>query len=87
MNQSVRNARPLKRWAIILGIAYLILQHAPCFTYAFWFTSPLFVKDLFVIRKQLERGVPDRLLPRQVLHTLLLTLMFGLLLNHNLLGF
>lgn len=67
--------------------AYLILQHVPCYTYAFWFTSPLFVKDLFTIRKQLERGVPDRLLPRQVLHTLLLTLMFGLLLNHNLLGF
>lgn len=28
MDRLVRNARPLKRWAIILGIAYLILQHA-----------------------------------------------------------
>ena len=67
--------------------AYLILQNAPRFTYAFWLTSPLFIRDLRIIHKQLERGVPDRLLPRQVLHTLLLTLVFGLLLNHNLLGF
>lgn len=66
---------------------YLILKHEPFYTYAFWLLSPLFVKDLITIHKQLEREVPDRLLPRQVLHTLLLTLVFGILINHNLLGF
>ena len=66
---------------------FLILKHEPFYTYAFWLVAPLFIKDLVTIHKQLERGVPDRLLPRQVLHTLLLTLVFGLLLNHNLLGF
>lgn len=66
--------------------AYLIFKQAPYFTYAFWLTSPLFIRDLRIIHKQLERGVPDGLLPRQVLHTLLLTLVYGLLVNHNLLG-
>ena len=65
---------------------FSILKQAPFYTYAFWLVFPLFMKDWLVIRKQLERGVPDRLLPRQVLHTLLLTLVFGLLFNHNLLG-
>lgn len=59
---------------------YLLLKHQPFYTYAFWLLSPLFIKDLITIHKQQERGVPDRLLPRQVLHTLLLTLVFGLLL-------
>ena len=67
--------------------AFLLLKHEPSYTYAFWSLSPLFIKDLQIIHKQLERGVPDRLLPRQVLHTLLLTLVFGLLFNHNLLHF
>ena len=66
---------------------FLILKHEPFYAYAFWLLSPLFIKDLITIHKQLERGVPDRLLPRQVLHTLLLTLVFGILINHNLLCF
>ena len=66
---------------------FLILKHESFYTYAFWLLSPLFIKDLITIHKQLERGVPDRLLPRQVLHTLLLTLVFGILINHNLLCF
>ena len=57
--------------------AFSIMKQAPYYTYAFWLVLPLFLKDLLVVRKQLERGVPDRLLPRQVLHTLLLTLVFG----------
>ena len=32
-----------------------------------------------MLRKTLHTGVPDRLLPRQVIHTFLLTLVFGLL--------
>jgi 1,4-dihydroxy-2-naphthoate octaprenyltransferase len=77
--------------SFLLGMAFAsltvfaMLKHAPYYTYAFWLVFPMFFKDLMVIRKQLERGVPDRLLPRQVLHTLLLTLVFGLLVNHNLL--
>ena len=66
---------------------FLILKHEPFYTYVFWLLSPLFIKDLITIHKQQERGVPDRLLPRQVLHTLLLTLVFGILINHNLLCF
>ena len=79
--------------ALLLGMAFAsltifaLLKHAPYYTYAFWLVFPLFFKDLLTIQKQKERGVPDGLLPRQVLHTLLLTLVFGLLFNHDLLGF
>ena len=64
---------------------FLGWKHSPWFTYAFWLLFPLFLQDLLTIHKQKERGVPDRLLPRQVWHTLLLTVAFGLLLNYNLL--
>ena len=60
---------------------YLWLKHSPWYTHAFWLLAPLFIKDWITIHKEKERGVPDRLLPRQVWHTLLLTLVFGLLLH------
>lgn len=57
--------------------AFSILKEAPFFSYAYWLLFPLFLKDLLTIRKTLQSGVPDRLLPKQVLHTFLLTMVFG----------
>ena len=58
---------------------YLWLKHAPWYTYAIWLLFPLFLKDLVTIKKTFESGCPDRLLPKQVVQTFLLTLVFGVL--------
>ena len=58
---------------------YLWLKHASWYTYAFWLLFPLFLMDLITIKKTFESGCPDRLLPKQVILTFLLTLVFGLL--------
>ena len=58
---------------------YLWLKQAPWYTYAFWLLFPLFLMDLITIRKTFESGCPDRLLPKQVIKTFLLTMAFGLL--------
>ena len=58
---------------------YLWLKHAPWFNYAFWLLFPLFLMDLITIWKTFESGHLDPLLPKQVVHTFLLTLVFGLL--------
>ena len=71
---------------LLIGIAFLsltlfqILKQAPAYGYTFWLLFPLFLKDLLIINKTLETGIPALLLPKQVLHTFLLTLVFGLLL-------
>lgn len=71
---------------LLIGIAFLsltlfqILKQAPAYGYTFWLLFPLFLKDLLIINKTLETGVPDPLLPKQVVNTFLLTLVFGLLL-------
>lgn len=59
---------------------FQIQKQSPFYGYAFWLLFPLFLKDLLTIKRALETGVPDQLLPKQVLHTFLLTLVFGLLL-------
>ena len=70
---------------LLIGMAFLsltvflILKQAPLYRYAFWLLFPLFLRDLLIINKTLETGVPDPLLPKQVLHTCLLTLVFGVL--------
>ena len=56
---------------------FLWLRHGSWFTYAFWLLFPLFFDDLRSIHQTLETGVPDRLLPKQVVQTFLLTLVFG----------
>lgn len=56
---------------------FLWLKRSPWYAYVFWLLFPLFFWDLLTIRKTLETGVPDRLLPKQVLHTFLLTVVFG----------
>ena len=59
---------------------YLWLKQAPWYTYAFWLLFPLFLMDLITIKKTFESGCPDRLLPKQVVQTFLLVLVFGVLL-------
>ena len=58
--------------------AFLLLKHAPWYAYAFWLLFPLFLIDLIAIRKLFESGRLDHLLPKQVVQTFLLTLVFGL---------
>ena len=55
---------------------FLILRRSPYYTYAFWFLFPLFFKDLLLIHKTLTKGVSDSLLPRQVFHTFLFSIVF-----------
>ena len=58
---------------------FLVLKQKPWYSQAFWLLLPLFLIDLRTIRKSLMTGVPDPLLPKQVLHTFLLTLTFGVI--------
>ena len=51
------------------------LQRTSWYAYAFWLLFPFFLMDLLTIRKTLDTGVPDRLLPKQVAQTFVLTLM------------
>lgn len=62
----------------LLLTLFLVLKKTPWYTYAFWLLFPLFIKDLVTLHRSLSVGVPDRLLPRQVLFTFLVTLVFGL---------
>lgn len=66
--------------AFLCLTVYLIFSKSQWYTYAFWLLFPLFFMDLITIRKTMETGVPDRLLPKQVVQTFLLTLVFGVLL-------
>ena len=59
--------------------AFLAIKHAVFYSYAFWLLFPLFLIDLVTIKRTLFTGVLDPLLPKQVLHTFLLTLTFGVL--------
>ena len=58
--------------------AFCWLHHASRLAYAFWLLFPLFLMDLITIRKTFESGCPDRLLPKQVVKTFLLTVVFSL---------
>lgn len=66
--------------AFLCLTVFLIFSKAQWYTYAFWLLFPLFFMDLITIRRTMETGVPDRLLPKQVVQTFLLTLVFGVLL-------
>lgn len=66
----------------LLLTLFLVTKRTPWFTFAFWLLFPLFLKDLLTLHRSLESGVPDRLLPRQVIFTFLLTLVFGLTLGY-----
>ena len=66
--------------AFICLSVFLWLKQVPWYAYAFWLLFPLFAKDLVIMRKTFESGQLDPLLPKLVLHTFLLTVLFGTLL-------
>ena len=66
--------------AFICLTIFLWLKRFSWWTYAFWLLFPLFLMDLITIRKSFESGHCDRMLPKQVIQTFLLTLLFGLML-------
>lgn len=57
--------------------AFLLIKHKPWYSQAFWLLFPLFLKDLIALYKTFESGHSDPLLPKQVVHTFLLTVAFG----------
>ena len=59
---------------------YLLLLQTPWYTHAFWLLFPLFLKDLITVRKTMETALPLYLLPKQVLQSFILILVFGVLL-------
>ena len=65
--------------AFVCLTIYLILHHAAWYSYLFWFLLPLFVKDLVAIKKTTPELL-DPFLGRQVKHSFLLALVFGVLL-------
>lgn len=64
--------------AFVCLAIYLILHQEPWYSYLFLLFSPLFVKDLIAIKKT-QPELLDPFLGRQVKHTFLLTLTFGIL--------
>ena len=65
--------------AFVCLTVYLILKKAPYYTYAFWLLFPLFLKDLIAITKT-KPELLDPFLGRQVKHSFLLALVYGILL-------
>lgn len=64
--------------AFVCLTVFLVLNDAPCYAYAFWLLFLLFLNDLIAIKKT-EPALLDPFLGRQVKHTFLLVLVFGLL--------
>ena len=65
--------------AFVCLTIYLILKHAPFYSYAFWLLFPLFLIDLIAIKKTKPEFL-DPFLGRQVKHSFLLVLVYGALL-------
>ena len=64
--------------AFVCLTVFLILKQAPYYIYAFWLLFPLFLKDLVAIKRTKSEQL-DPFLGRQVKHTFLLVLVFGVL--------
>lgn len=64
--------------AFVCLTVFLVLNDTPCYAYAFWLLFLLFLKDLIAIKKT-DPALLDPFLGRQVKHTFLLVLVFGLL--------
>ena len=62
--------------AFVCLTVFLWLKHATWYAYFFWMMFPFFLMDLLTIRKTRYTGVPDRLLPKQVVQTFLLIFLF-----------
>ena len=65
--------------AFVCLTVYLALKHAPYYTYAFWLLFPLFLKDLIAIKKT-KPELLDPFLGRQVKHSFLVVVVYGVLL-------
>ena len=65
--------------AFVCLTVYLAMQYAAWYSYLFLLISPLFVKDIIAIKKT-EPELLDPFLGRQVKHSFLLVLTFGILL-------
>ena len=65
--------------AFVCLTVYLALKHAPYYTYAFWLLFPLFLKDLMAIKKT-KPELLDPFLGRQVKHSFLVVVVYGVLL-------
>ena len=65
--------------AFVCLTVYLALKHAPYYTYAFWLLFPLFLKDLLAIKKT-KPELLDPFLGRQVKHSFLVVVVYGVLL-------
>ena len=64
--------------AFVCLAAYLVIHHIPWYGYLFLLISPLFINDLIAIQKT-QTELLDPFLGRQVKHTFLLVLVFGML--------
>lgn len=56
---------------------YLIINRCAFHSHLFWLVLPLFVKDIITIKRELHSHKLDPMLPKQVIHTFLLTIAFG----------
>ena len=65
--------------AFVCMTVFLALKGTPYYTYVFWLLFPLFLKDLVAIKKTYPEQL-DPFLGRQVKHSFLLVLVFGVLL-------
>ena len=65
--------------AYVCLTVYLFLHHATWYSYLFWLLAPLFFKDLIAIKKTTPELL-DPFLGRQVKHSFLLVLVYGLFL-------
>ena len=65
--------------AFVCLTVFLILKQTPYYTYVVWLQFPLFLKDLIAIKKS-KPELLDPFLGRQVLHSFLLVLAYGILL-------
>ena len=65
--------------AFICLAVYLVLHHAAWYSYLFWLLFPLFVRDLIAIKKT-NPELLDPFLGRQVRHSFLLMVVYGILL-------
>ena len=69
---------------LLIGLAfvcftlYLVLHHAVWYSYLFWLLSILFIKDLIAIKKTKPEQL-DPFLGRQVRHSFLVVVVFGIL--------
>ena len=65
--------------AFICLTVYLVLHYAAWYSYLFWLFFPIFLKDLIAIKKTTPELL-DPFLGRQVKHSFLLVVVFGVLL-------